>query len=169
MKCHICKTEMECKKEDYHYVECGLTNIYLIDMEIFRCTCGEEIISIPMVPGLNAVIGKGLIIQKSHLTGAEIRFLRKNLGLTSKKFANYLGVDKSTFSRWESGKQLPTKTHDRLVRVVYAGIKGVEGKVQKKLIEVHFPEIDSEAKEAEAIEIRDWWTNKADNFCMATV
>jgi len=169
MKCHICKTEMEYKREDYHYVECGLSNIYLIDMEIFRCSCGEEIISIPMVPGLNAVIGKGLIVQKSHLIGVEIRFLRKNLGLTSKIFANYLGVDKSTVSRWESGKQVPTTTHDRLLRVVYAGIKGVDSKVQKRLIEIHFPEINANEKTVSPIEIRNWGSNKIGDLCAANI
>ena len=171
MRCHICKKEMVCKKEDYHYGECGLNNVYLIDMEIFRCSCGEEIVSIPMVPELNTVIGKGLIVQKAPLSGEEIRFLRKNLGLTSKKFAKYLDINKSTVSRWESGKQVPSSTHDRLIRIVYAGIKGIDSKVLKKLIEVHFPEIDPKAKEKEAkpIEIKKLWTNSSDNFCMTTL
>ena len=42
MKCPICKSEMACNQESYHYVESGLENVQLDGIDVFRCSCGEE-------------------------------------------------------------------------------------------------------------------------------
>ncbi|MFP4381979.1 MAG: type II TA system antitoxin MqsA family protein, partial [Candidatus Sumerlaeia bacterium] len=107
MRCLLCKKgDLISNREEYHYTESGLDNIYLENIEVSRCSaCHEEIVSIPAMPELNSLIGLILIKKKSPLNGKEIRYLRKNIGLKANEVAELMGVDTSTFSRWESGKQ----------------------------------------------------------------
>lgn len=123
MKCHKCNREMNVSKEVYHYTESGLDNVYLGDVNIHKCQCGEEIASIPELVEVDSAIGFCLIKKRAHLNGEELKFLRKNAGMNAKSFAEYIGVNKSTFSRWENNKQCIDKSNDRLVRLIYANIK----------------------------------------------
>ncbi|MGE0084391.1 MAG: type II TA system antitoxin MqsA family protein [Desulfococcaceae bacterium] len=127
MKCLTCnQSEMICKKVKYLYEESGLDNIYLEDTDVYLCPCcNEEIVSIHNIPELHDLIGKALTEKKSMLTGKEIRFLRKNAGLSAKKFARMIGVDNATLCRWENGEQNHTSPNDKLIRLVYSGIKGL--------------------------------------------
>lgn len=114
---------MAVSKEDYHYTESGLDNVYLGDVNIYKCQCGEEIASIPDLVEVNSAICHCLIKKRAHLSGEELKFLRKNAGMSAKSFAEYIGVNKSTLSRWENNKQCIDKSNDRLVRLIYANIK----------------------------------------------
>lgn len=127
MKCPTCNNaEMVCGKVKYHYQESGLDNVYLEGTDVCQCpACKEEIVSIHAVPELHNLIGKALTEKKSMLTGREIRFLRKNAGLSAKKFAGMIGVDNATVCRWENGEQNHASQNDRLIRLVYSGIKGL--------------------------------------------
>jgi len=126
MECFICGQEMSCSIEMYHYKECGLDNVYLVNVEVCRCPgCNEKVVSIPALPALNTAIGEDLLQKESRLNGKEIRFLRKNMGMKSVDLQRYLGVDNATISRWESGKQKISLPNDRLLRVVYAHMKGI--------------------------------------------
>lgn len=123
MRCPGCNSEMTCRLGEYHYQESGLDNLYLTDVEIWRCSCGEEVVGIPNLPGLHDLIARAIVHKKSLLSGREIRFLRKNLALPAKELASLLGVDPATVSRWENGKQTPGPLADRCIRMVYAGRK----------------------------------------------
>ena len=125
MRCPTCQAEMSCRLGEYHYLESGLGNVYLLDVEIWTCPCGEEVVGIPNVPGLHDLIGRDIVHKKSYLGGAEIRFLRKNMAMPAKEFAALLGVDPATVSRWENGKQSPGALADRFIRMVYAARKGL--------------------------------------------
>ncbi len=145
MRCTVCGGELVHGEGSHHYTECGLDMVYLEGIDIAKCPqCREEFISLPRVPELHDLIGSTLIQKKTLLNGKEIRFFRKNLGLSSKKFAKYLSVSNSTLSRWENDKQDLTLAHDRLIRLVYASIKGLSvGKI-KHLIEDEFTTIRSQ-------------------------
>ena len=147
MKCPICNSETVCTQEPYHYTESGLDYIYLKGIDVCKCSCGETIVSIPAMPQLHSVIGLGIIKKKSLLGGQEIRFLRKNMGLTATKLSRYIGVDNATISRWENGNQAIDKSHDRLIRLVYSTIKDIPKDEVKHLIEEDFVEIEPEYKE----------------------
>ena len=125
MPCPTCGSEMSCRLGEYHYRESGLDNLYLTEVEIWECPCGEEVVGIPNLPGLHDLIARTLVQKKSFLKGGEIRFLRKNLALPAKDFAALLGVDPATVSRWENGKQTPGPLADRFIRMVYAASKGL--------------------------------------------
>ena len=106
-------------------MESGLDNIYLEDICVYRCKCGEFFPSIPGIIDLHTIIGQILIKKTTALNGKEILFLRKNIGLNARTFAEYVGIDKSTFSRWENGQQKLAKPNDRLIRLIYANVKGL--------------------------------------------
>ena len=72
--------------------------------------------------GLARVISR----KESRLAPAEIRFLRKHLGLSGVDFANVLGVVPETVSRWETGKADISSTAERLLRVLTWNQKPVE-------------------------------------------
>jgi len=141
MKCLDCNKDMTVAKEVYHYTESGLDNVYLHNVEVYRCECGEEFASIPAIIKLNSVIGLNLIKKKTYLSGNEIRFLRKNAGLNAKSFAEFIGVNKSTLSRWENNKQDIDKSNDRLVRLVYANMKGIPQEEIRNLLKEIIREI----------------------------
>lgn len=149
MKCHECNNEMVKSVERYHYKESGLKNVFLGDLPVYRCQCGEEFATIPRVVELNAVIALDLIKKKSFLRGEEIRFLRKNAGLNAKLFAEYLGVDKSTLSRWENNKQDLNKANDRLIRLIYANMKGLAAEEIKRLMDDVIKEIKNYSEDTD--------------------
>ena len=71
---------------------------------------------------------RGLRGGPGRLGPREIRFLRKNLGLSSTEFAIKVGVDKATVSRWERVDE-PTAMGgqtERLLRVLVMSEKPVE-------------------------------------------
>lgn len=112
---------MKAQRENYSYRECGLRNVVLMGIEVRRCPeCGNYEVSIPRVEELHRLIAKTLIEKTTRFTGAEIRFLRKSLGLSAADFARRMGVTVETVSRWENNA-VPIGTQaDRLLRLLVA-------------------------------------------------
>jgi putative zinc finger/helix-turn-helix YgiT family protein len=133
---------MSCSAEKYHYKECGLDTVYLENVQIHQShRCNEQVVRIPEMPRLNLVIGDCLLQMNSILNGKEIRFLRKNMGLKAVDLQNIMGVNNARISRWERGKQKISTSHDRLLRVVYANIKGVSREEITSMIKDKFARI----------------------------
>jgi len=167
MMCPKCNSLMNCKTGRHHYKESGVDNVYLEGIETFSCTCGEKIIVIPSIPELHSTIGRFLLRKRSLLNGKEIRFLRKNMGLTAKKLAGYIGVDNASISRWENNKMAITKPHDLLFRIVYASIKEIPSVEIKNIIEDDFKKIQPRQKKTiRRIISRDQWS-KSEAACLA--
>jgi putative zinc finger/helix-turn-helix YgiT family protein len=159
MKCPNCKSKMMCRAGDYHYTESGLNNIYLSGIEIYHCPCGEEIINLPAVTQLHALIAFKLIKQRHPLNGKEIRFLRKNIGLTAKKLGEYIGIDNATISRWEKDAQPISSPHDRLLRLLYLNMKGIPQEEINTVIREDFAAISCEQVEPPPFMIpRERWS-----------
>jgi len=142
MKCYICGHDMSLSQESHHYIESGLDNVYLMNIDIYRChECTEKVVNLPAVPQLNRLICIKLLEKESLLNGKEIRFLRKNMGLRAQQLKNMIGVDAATLSRWENGSQKISQTNDRLIRIIYANIMGIPNDQIKNLIEDRFKDI----------------------------
>ena len=165
MQCPKCNSEMVCKEGTHHYRESGLDSVYLKGIEIYTCDCGERLISIPAVPELHTLIGRFLIKKNSPLSGKEIRFLRKNMGLTATKLVDYIGVNIATISRWEKGKYPITKPHDILLRVVYANIKGISNEEIQHFIKDDFKKIQPKQKNISRHYIKPEQWSKSDSAC----
>ncbi|HUU40238.1 MAG TPA: type II TA system antitoxin MqsA family protein [Desulfatiglandales bacterium] len=158
MKCPACNKVMTCRTGEYHYTESGLNNVYLSGVEICECTCKEKMVAIPSVMELHRLIGIVLINKNTPLTGEEIKFLCKNMGISGKIFAEVIGIDKATLSRWENDNQVVLKSNDRLIRLAYSNVRGISKKEIKRLIEDKFREIKPEQKETSrfTIPVEQW-------------
>lgn len=66
---------------------------------------GEKSYAIPDEPQLIASMAVARALMPKKLTGKEIRFMRKAMGLTQKEFADKMEIDPATASRWESDGQ----------------------------------------------------------------
>jgi len=120
MKCGHCKNETTVERRRYHYTECGLDNIYLEDIEVRVCpVCGTESPRIPSITRLHDAIGRAIASQNVPLSGQEVRYLRKHLGLKAYEWAEYLRIDATTLSRWENGEQQIGTQSEALIRLLY--------------------------------------------------
>lgn len=102
MKCDVCrKGELRTKiRQTYRYKECGLDNVYLLDMELRVCdACGIKVPRLRRMPELHATIARAVAMQPCPLRGQDVRFLRKQLGYSAKEWATLLRTDASTLSR----------------------------------------------------------------------
>ena len=133
IKCPQCGEMTHKKIGDYRYKESGLDNVYLQNIHMYQCSCGISYPSILRLPRLNELISLTLIEKAALLSGNEIKFLRKNLRLASKVFANKLGVGKTTLSKWENAVQNHSEGNDRLIRAIYIIEKGIKRQDQLKI------------------------------------
>ena len=113
----------------YHYTECGLQNVWLENGYSKVKTKYGTGVTIHDVEGLHRVIGKA-IAHRPKMTGAEFRFLRKELGLSQTGIAGLVGTSEQTVSLWERRGSIP-KAADRLVRLIYLEHIGNNAKVRE--------------------------------------
>src|SRR6185312_5341640 len=78
----------------------------------------EEATEVPRIAELHRVVALAVLRKPSRLTGDEVRFLRKFIGWSGSDFARRIGVDPSTVSHWENGKQPIGPASDRLLRML---------------------------------------------------
>lgn len=103
----------------FHYTSCGLRNIYLRNGFQVKETPYGRAVSIQDAEGLHRAIGLHLALNKKQLTGAEVRFLRKELDMSQATLAKCLQVGESTVRNWEKGRVKVTGPGDRMIRALY--------------------------------------------------
>lgn len=104
---------------EYHYTECGLDNIYLVNgFEITKNNSDEEIF-IHDIHGLHKAIGMALVCKQGLLLGNEIKFIRTTLDFSQTMLAKLLGCTYQTVLLWEKNKTPISKTADRLLRIMF--------------------------------------------------
>ena len=117
-KCDKCRTPMMQERGNHLYDSSGL-QVTLVDVKINKCPeCGNSGVAIPRIAQLNRAIAAVVVHKKGRLSFSEVRFLRKILGWSSADFAETVGVDATTVSRWENGKQTIGPQADRLLRML---------------------------------------------------
>jgi len=154
--CWKCGNKLQViKDKPYHYVECGLNNVYLYGITQYECIeCGEAGPEIPRVGELHLLIGRNIVCQEEQLTGPEIRFLRKELGLKGKEMANLLSVAPETYSKWENSRGNISGVYDMQLRLLYVlNAEDTVGKVLHKGIRFAHSLGRKKAKEQKKIEI----------------
>lgn len=102
----------------FHYISSGLRNIWLVNGYRVQRTAYGRAVSIEDVEGLHKAIAKRLVTVKPRLTGAEFRFLRKELDLSQVRLAALFGNDAQTVALWEKTGRIP-RWADRMIRLVH--------------------------------------------------
>ncbi|SRR5260221_9944900 len=119
-ECNSPVEKMATIKSPYHFVDSGLRNVYLAGIRYWECEdCGKQAAEIPALKDLMVKIARLVVAQESHLSGDEIRFLRKRLAKKSADFAKIIGVTPEQITRWEKGNNPPSESADKLIRVFY--------------------------------------------------
>jgi putative transcriptional regulator len=138
MKCDVCrKGELRTRSQQtYRYKECGLDNVYLLNLEFQVCdACGTKVPRLKRMPELHATIARAIAMQPCPLRGQDIRFLRKQLGYSAKEWATLLRTNASTLSRWENNQQEIGPQSDSLIRLLYFRIRDEkEGTLSKESV-----------------------------------
>ncbi|MDL2203547.1 helix-turn-helix domain-containing protein [Brucella intermedia] len=88
----------------YHYIECGLDNVYISGLQFQLDDAGDEIFTIPAINQLHKLIASGIVQHEHGISGDELRFLRTEMGLTQHELAQFVHHDKQTIGRWERGE-----------------------------------------------------------------
>ena len=105
--------------ERYHYVECGLDGVYLLNGFRLVDTPHGRGVSIEHVDDLHKAIGRTLARSRKKLGARVFRFLRHEMDLSQSGLARVIGANEQAIGRWEKGKARIPGTADRLIRVLY--------------------------------------------------
>lgn len=103
----------------YHYTESGLRNVWLVNGYTLRQTPYGKGIAIEHLEGLHRAIARQIVRLPRPLSGAEFRFLRKELELSQASLSDYLGCNVQALARWEKGRSRIPKPAERLLRALY--------------------------------------------------
>ena len=133
MRCEACGSEMRLLEgQTYRYVESGLHNVILSNITVRECAgCEARSPLIPAMTRLHKAMAEAIAAKPAPLTGAELRFLRKQLGFSAKAWAKLMDVDPATVSRWEGGKQEIGPQSDKLARLLF--VRGAEERAHRLL------------------------------------
>lgn len=103
----------------YHYRECGLDNVWLLNGYELHDTPYGKGVSFVDVEGLDAAIAKALTEKPAPLTGRELRFLRIMLDMSQKSLGELFGKSAQTVALWEKSEALNPEV-EYLIRHVFA-------------------------------------------------
>lgn len=107
----------------YHYLGCGLQNVYLQNgYELKQSPYGESVV-IHDLEGLHDALGQMIVSSTVTLSGEEFRFLRIELELSQGTLGELLGCDEQSVARWEKGKSKVNAPAERLLRRLYEDTK----------------------------------------------
>jgi len=102
-----------------HYTASGLNYVYLLNgFTVENDPDYGRIITIEDERDLHLAIGLYVITRQRTLTGAEFRFLRKQMGLKQKDLAAVLGVNEQTVANYEKDRPIPS-TSEHLMRLEF--------------------------------------------------
>jgi putative zinc finger/helix-turn-helix YgiT family protein len=123
-ECSNCGEQVSSERRNYRYAESGLSNVVLQGIEVIHCDkCGNSDVVIPRMANLHRVIARALVASNpARLTGEQLRFLRKHLGLSGDQLGTYLHTDRTKISKWETGEDPIGSSTDRLVRLLAAAL-----------------------------------------------
>ena len=117
-KCTTCRKKTTASVERYDYSELSGLPIALEGVTVYRCECGNSAVKIPAVEQLHRLIATDLARGTGHVNGAEIRFMRTWLGLSSQDFAATMGVTPEQASRWQNDRKPMGASAEKLLRLM---------------------------------------------------
>ena len=106
--------------EPYRYAECGLDDVYLLNGFKMKETPYGKGVTITDIDGLHRAIGVFLVHERKTLSPKELKFLRKQMGLTQAELGSKIGQSAQQVARWEKGSCEIPGPAERLIRIIYA-------------------------------------------------
>src|SRR5438132_6388905 len=144
-ECTNCGERVNPERRNYRYVESGLSTLILQDIQVADCPhCGNSDVTIPRMAKIHRAIAQALAKSPARLTGEQLRFLRKHLGLSGDQLGRYLHTDRTKISKWERGQDRIGPATDRLVRLLAAALDS-ELRPGVTAIAEHLPHITDES------------------------
>ena len=119
-RCTECGEAQRLTRATTDYPESGLDNVKLVDVPVWECRNGHHEVEIPKAEQLHGLLVNALIGKPTALVGPEIRFLRRELGMSGRSFARQLGMTAEHLSRLETGGRTVTQATSLLVRLAVA-------------------------------------------------
>ena len=103
--CADCGEPMNAETRNYRYTESGLSNVILKGVEIAECPkCDNSEVTIPRMAKLHRALAHAITNSPARITGEQLRFLRKYLGMSGDQLGEYLHTDKTKISKWSAAK-----------------------------------------------------------------
>ena len=128
----------------FHYTMSGLDYIWLKNGFRVRETQYGKSVSIEDMEGLHSLIANDIVSNRVEISGAEFRFLRKELKLSQEAVAAMLGNEAQTISLWERGEGKVPQWADRMLRALYietttgnAGLRQIVDRINSLERELH--------------------------------
>jgi DNA-binding transcriptional regulator YiaG len=107
----------------FHFAAVGLPNVYLLSgVTIEDDPDYGRIVTVEKMEDLYRAIGLRVTLKDEALTGDEMRFLRKEMGLTQTELAKRLRVNSQTVANYEKGKT-ERGAADAAMRLLYLSHK----------------------------------------------
>lgn len=103
----------------FHYVACGLPNVWLSNGFSERETPEGKAFHIEQVKDLHQAIGLSLVKKVGRLTSDEFRFLRTEMCFSRKSLGELLDISPETIKKWELKENNIQKTADACLRDLY--------------------------------------------------
>lgn len=146
MNCETCGVALvervSDKERPYHYTLSGLSNVYLVGIQVAECeTCNHEVPTIQAPGQLHRELALAIIRKPISLAGEEVRYLRTYAGLTGRELAAMIPIDHTNLSKAENGRLLLGPSSDTALRAACLW------KIDEKL----FEEIFHREKESERV------------------
>lgn len=113
------------------YRLCGLDYIFLQDVPMVTPERGVAYVDVPMA-NIEWAIARTLIQERVPLHGAEVKFLRKALGMTLQQWAEKLDLTAAAILKWERGRD------KRLTRINEAAIRSLCAEMLDLPLEGHW-------------------------------
>lgn len=125
---HDCRKHMQERKATqeapYHFADSGLPNVFLAGIKYFVCeVCSRVVkVEIPAIEDLMNALARAVVLKVSPLTGKEVQFLRKRVGIKQTDFADIISASPEQLSRWENDHNGLSGTMDKFIRLAYTFI-----------------------------------------------
>ncbi|MBM3592920.1 MAG: hypothetical protein FJX32_09655 [Alphaproteobacteria bacterium] len=107
-------------------------------------------VAVPHLEGLAAAVAVARAFLPLELTGSEVRFMRKVIGMSAKDFAEALKLDPASLSRWENNKQTLGGWAESQVRLATVAILAQRTPSLKPDMEKLFRMVPRKREEGEA-------------------
>ena len=121
----------------YHYTDCGLDNVWLVNGYQAHDTPYGKGLSIDDIKGLHTCISNELVGSAAGLTGAEFRFLRLELDMSQRQVGLLLDKSEQSVANWEKKRNSAVpKAADVILRAIYREKTGNNAKITQLLAQL---------------------------------